>query len=160
MRVSLLKRAMAMNLALLFCAAPALATFDAGDVVIKKAKAYSDKAMTQYACTIPAYTALLVEFYDPSDWTVYYEQDVAHVQYGGSTYYIATSALWNDDYKVKSYVTLPKKTKVYQRPSKNSASIKIKKKVSAIYCLKVGKWVLVRTNDYDHTGRYGYVYVG
>ena len=67
----------------LLCSSPALASFDTGDIVVKKAKAYSDKAMTQYIGTIPAYTALTVEFYDPEDWSVYCQKDVAHVQYNG-----------------------------------------------------------------------------
>ena len=101
-----------------------------------------------------------MEFYDPADWSVYCQKDFAHVQYNGVACYIKTSARWNDNYEFKSYVTLPKNTKVYQRPSKTSPSTKIKKSVRVIGCLKVGKWGLVRTDDTDHNGDYGYIYLG
>lgn len=146
-------------------AAPALANGEyEGDVVISKAKVYSNKAMTKYFCTIKANTAITVmhipEWCETGKNYTYY--NVSRIKYHGVVCYIKTSKLLKDNYKTYGEYNLKKGTRVYERPSKSCMYTKLKKKTKVYLCGTKGKWALVRTyvSGYDFQGHYGYVYMG
>ena len=116
----------------LFCGS-AMASF--GDITIKAARAYTDTAMTEYAGTIPAYTALLVRA----------EDKFADVYINGKVYYIKSSTLYGRTIFGDYYATLGEGTKVYQRASTSANSYKLKKSGMVQICKVRGEWALVQT---------------
>ena len=146
-------------------AAPALAYEEyVGDVVMSKAKVYSNKAMTKYFCTIKANTAVIVSHLP--EWckigTNYTDYKVSRIKYHGVVCYIKTSKLLKDNYKTYGEYNLKKGTRVYERPSKSCMYTKLKKKTKVYLCGTKGKWALVRTyaGGLDFQGHYGYVCFG
>lgn len=128
----------------MFCS-QAMASY--GDITIKAAKAYSDSKMTQYAGTIPAYTALIVRSND----------SFADVYINGKVYFIKSSALL-DKGIVGDYVAgLKKGTKVYQRADTGAKSYKLKKSGVVQICKVKGEWALVQT--LGERGLYAFVKV-
>ena len=127
------------------------------DVVIKKAKLYSDKACTHAVGTIPAWTVVRVESYRDGD--IYAESNVTRVFIGGKAAYIRTNRLLQDAYPARKSVTLPKGTTVYQRPNASSAHRSIKKSALVWVCAVKNGWALVRTEAYDYMGVYAFVRV-
>ena len=116
----------------LFCGS-AMASF--GDITIKAAKAYTDSAMTDYAGTIPAYTALVVRANDK----------FADVYINGKIYYIKPSTLYGKTIFGDYYATINKGTKVYQRASTSARSYTLKKSGKVQICKVRGEWALVQT---------------
>ena len=133
--------ALALMLTMLCSAALAVG----GDLTVKEAVAYSDKALTQAISKIPAGTSLLADV----------KGDAAKVYYGGQICYVASSNLMKKDASSDYKATLEKGTRVYQRPEKKAASFKLKSSGTVKLCLVNGDWALVRT-----TGKLGlYAYV-
>ena len=128
----------------MFCS-QAMASY--GDITIKAAKAYSDSKMTQYAGTIPAYTALIVRS----------NESFADVYINGKVYFIKSSALLNKAI-VSDYVAgLEKGTKVYQRADTGAKSYTLKKSGVVQICKVKGDWALVQS--LGERGLYAFVKV-
>ena len=134
----------------------------AGDVVKSRARAYSTRSLSRYLFTIPANTAVAADMFP--EWcktgTNYADYRVARIRYHGTVCYIKTSKLLKYDYKTHGVYYLKKGTRVYERPSKASLSVSIKKKTKIYLCGAKGNWALVRTyaGGLDSQGYYGYVY--
>ena len=134
---------LALVLALTVCCGAALAA--GGDLTIRDAKAYSDAEMTKYAGTIPAGTALVVRSYD----------SYADVYLNGKVYYISNADLLDKDISGKYEATLLKGTRVYQRPSVEANTCKLKNSYSVNVCAVKDDWALVHSNN--QFGAYAYV---
>ena len=106
-----------------------------GDVTIKAAKVYADPAMTEYLGTLPAYTAVVVRDYDT----------YADIFLVGSVVYIKPSTLMRKDITAKFTATLNKGVTVYQRPTEDANTRKIKKATAVKLCKFSGEWALVQT---------------
>ena len=118
-----------------------------GDITTKSVKAYSDAAMTDYAGTIPAYTALVVRSYD----------DFADVYVNGKICYISASALLRKDAPTKYTAVLEKGTKVYQRATTDAKAYTVKEDGFVKVCAVKGNWALIQTTGTK--GLYAFVKV-
>ena len=125
-----------------FCASSLAVT---GDVTRREAKAYTDAAMTDYAGTIPAATALLIRSYDK----------YADTYLNGRVYYISVSDLVHKDLTGDYLATLTAGTRIYQRAESSAKSFKLKKGGAVSICLVNGDWTLVRTTG--SKGLYAFV---
>ena len=133
--------ALALMLTMLCSAAQAVS----GDIIVKEAVAYSDKALSQPIGKIAAGTSLLADV----------KGSAAKVYYGGQLCYVSSSDLMRKDASSDYRATLEKGTRVYQRAESGAASFKLKSSGTVKLCLVNGDWALVRT-----TGKLGlYAYV-
>lgn len=106
-----------------------------GDLTVKEAVAYSDKALTKPISKIPAGTSLLADV----------NGSTAKVYYGGQVCYVGASDLMKKDASSDYFATLEKGTRVYQRAETGASSFKLKSSGTVKLCLVNGDWALVRT---------------
>ena len=135
--------ALALMLTMLCSAALAVG----GDLTVKEAVAYSDKALSQPIAKIPAGTSLLADV----------KGSAAKVYYGGQICYVTSSDLMKKDASSDYVATLEKGTRVYQRAESSASSFKLKSSGTVKLCLVNGDWALVRTTG--KLGLYAYVKV-
>lgn len=129
------KIAMAVLAAMILAAVCCSALAVTGDIVIKDAKAYSDAAMTNYVGTIPAGTCVIVRSYDK----------YADIYQNGKVLYVKESNLFHSDYTGAYRATLPEGSAVYQKPSTDASSTKVKSSGTVNVWKVKGDWALVRT---------------
>ena len=130
----------------LFSGISALAS---SDLVVKKAKLYSSSSLSKSIGTIPAWTSITV--------TSHTSSSVYKVKYKGKTGYVRTSCLVPETLTYTGSKTLRKGTRVYQRPTTSSASIKAPKTMYVLIIGTKGSWTLARTDDPDYDAIYIFV---
>ena len=133
---------------------PALAWSQMG-VTMQDVKAYSDSGRTKYVATIPKNTVVRIDFPDQ-----YYENDAGSfaVYAGNDKHCFVRAAEILDPIGVTLSegplysATLKKNARVYQRPTKKSNSIRIKKAVGVVVCYVKGNWALIYRDSGNYFG--------
>ena len=124
-------------------------------VTKKRVKAYYDKYRTYYATTIPKNTIVKVVniALDQSA-----GRNIAKVYAGKNRYlYVYDSLLYSgfdalNNSSSKWSANIIKGSRIYQRPTTASNSVKAKKSISIMICGIKGSWVLVYDEYKDHFG--------
>ena len=116
-----------------------------GDLTTTDTKAYTSPAMTEYVCTIPAGTAVIVRSYE----------NYADVYMNGKVVYVDASNLLHTKISSDYLATLVKGTAVYQQPKTSAKSAKVKKDGTVKVCASSGDWALVQTTG--SKGLYAFV---
>ena len=119
------------------------------DVVIRKSKIYSSFSMSRAIGTIPAWTSITVVSHTNSK--------VCKVRYKGQTGYISASNLPDNSMTYTGSGLLAKGTRVYQRPTTSSASVRTPKKLNVLIIAQKNGWTLARTDDPDYDAIYIFV---
>lgn len=130
----------------------------AGDLVKTSTTAYSDAGFKHPIGRIPGCTAVLVKA--RLNGKFYRENKASLISYKGKSCYIRTSRLLYNDYAASRDVTLSRGTRVYQRPSKGSASVTLDAKQTVWLIGVKGSWALIREDNSDYDGKFGFVYIG
>ena len=128
---------------------PMFSAFAECELVVKKAVVYSDASMSKASYTIPAWTSVVVHGH--------VSNSVYRISYKGRKGYIRTSYLTPETLTYTGGKTLPKGTRVYQRPTTSSTSAKAPKTLEVLIIGKKGGWTLARTDDPDYDAIYFFV---
>ena len=155
-------RRVLLSIALIACTLPAHALANsskmpayAGDLVKSSATVYSDAGLKNPIGKVPGCTAVIVKAFLKGKY--YQENKASLISYKGKKCYIQTSKLLYNNYVASRDVTLAKGTRIYQRPSKRSASFRLGSKKTVWLIGVKGKWALIREATADYDGRFGFV---